>query len=330
MNLTTKYLGLNLKNPIVPSAGPISTEIGSVRALEDAGAAAVVLYSLFEEQIENEQIELHHFTTQHNDSFAEASSYFPEQVEYKLGPVEYLEHIRKIKEAVEIPVIASLNGKSLGGWVDYAKKIEEAGADALELNIYLLATALNKTGAEVEQTYIDIVKAVKKEVKIPVSVKLSPYFSSVANMVYQLDQIGVDGLVLFNRFYQPDIDLETLEVVPNVLLSTPMAMRLPLRWIGLLYGRIKADMAATSGIYSEKDVIKMVMAGAKATQMLSSILKFGPSHIQDVLTKMKFWMEANEYESLEQMRGSMSYMNIADPSQFERANYMKVISSVKI
>lgn len=329
MDLSTTYLGLKLKNPIVPSAGPVSSEISNIKALEDAGASAVVLYSLFEEQIEMESLEHAYFTTAHNDSFAEATSYFPTDIDYKLGPEEYLEHIRKAKEAVDIPVIASLNGKSTGGWIKYAKYMQEAGADALELNIYLLATDFNRTGQEIEKTYIDVVKEVKKSVKIPVAVKLSPFFSSVAWMAHELDKAGADGLVLFNRFYQPDIDLENLEVVPNVLLSTPMAMRLPLRWVGILYGRLQADLAATSGIYSEKDVLKMIMAGAKVTQMLSSILKFGPGHITDVLAKMRFWMEANEYESVEQMRGSMSYLNVSDPSQFERANYMKVLSSVK-
>lgn len=329
MDLTTKYLGLELKNPVVPSAGPLSSDIGNIKAMEDAGAAAVVLYSIFEEQIEHESLELAHYTTAHNESFAEALNYFPEPSEFKTGPVEYLEHIKKAKEAVDIPIIASLNGHSIGGWTDYAKKMEEAGADALELNIYMIATDLTKTAADIEKEYIDIVKAVKGSVKIPVSVKLGSSFSSLANFAKQLDDAGADGLVLFNRFYQPDIDLENLEVVPNVLLSTPMAMRLPLRWVGLLYKRINADLAATSGIYSEKDVLKMVMAGAKATQMLSSLLKFGIGHITDVVTKMKYWMETNEYESLDQMRGSMSYMNVDDPSQFERANYMKVLHSIK-
>lgn len=329
MDLTTKYLGLELKNPILPSAGPLSSEVSNIKAMEDAGAAGVILYSLFEEQIEHESLELHHHTTAHNESFAEALNYFPEAADYKMGPEEYLEHIRKAKEAVEMPVIASLNGKSLGGWTDYAKKMQDAGADALELNIYLLASDINETGANVEQTYIDIVKAVKGAVTIPVSVKMGSSFSSIGNMAKKLEEAGADGLVMFNRFYQPDIDLENLEVVPNVLLSTPMAMRLPLRWIGLLYKRLNLDFSATSGIYSEKDVLKMVMAGAKTTQMLSCLLKFGIGHITDVLTKMKYWMEINEYESLDQMRGSMSYMNIEDPSRFERANYMKVLSSIK-
>lgn len=329
MDLRTNYLGLQLKNPIVPSAGPLSEDIGNIKAMEDAGAAAVVLYSLFEEQIELESLELHHHTTSHTESFAEATSYFPEPFSFKLGPEEYLEHIRKAKQAVDIPIIASLNGKSLGGWVDYAKKMELAGADALELNIYQLATDLNKTGAEIEQIYIEVLRAIKTVVEIPVAVKLSPYFSSMGNMAAQLDKNGADGLVLFNRFYQPDIDLDNLEVVPNVLLSTPMAMRLPLRWIAILYGRIDADLAGTSGITDENDVLKMIMAGAKVTQMLSALLKFGVGHIADVLSKMVYWMEVNEYESLDQMRGSMSYLNVPDPSQFERANYMKVLNSIR-
>ncbi|MBE2278891.1 MAG: dihydroorotate dehydrogenase-like protein [Ignavibacteriaceae bacterium] len=330
MDLSTNYLGLQLKNPIVPSAGPVSQEVASVKRLEDAGAAAVVLYSLFEEQIEAEALELLHYTTHYNESYAEATNYFPQDIEYKAGPEEYLNLIRKCKEQCEIPIIASLNGSSTGGWIKYAKKIEEAGADALELNIYLLPTDFNRSGQQIEQVYIDVVKEVKRAVNMKVAVKLSPFFSSFAWMADQLDRAGADGLVLFNRFYQPDIDLDTLDVVPNVLLSTPMAMRLPLRWVGILYGRLNCDLAATSGIYSEKDVIKMIMAGAKITQMLSSIIKFGPNHISDVLTKMRFWMEANEYASVEMMRGSMSYINVADPSKFERANYMKVISSVKL
>ncbi len=327
MDLSTNYLGLQLKNPIVPSASPLSEDISNIKLMEDAGAAAVVLYSLFEEQIEHESLELNYFTSVHNESYAEATSYFPEPFEFKTGPDEYLEHIKKAKDAVGIPVIASLNGKSLGGWVDYAKKIESAGADALELNIYLLAADTSKNSASVEKDYVDIVKAVTSSISIPVAVKMHPYFSSVANMASQLDKAGAKGLVLFNRFYQPDIDLETLEVTPNVLLSTPMSMRLPLRWIAMMYKKVNADLAATSGIYSEADVIKMLMVGAKVTQMLSCLLKFGIGHISDVLTKLKFWMEVNEYESVEMMRGSMSYMNVADPSVFERANYMKLLHS---
>ena len=329
MNISTNYLGIDLQNPIVPSAGPLSEDIEKIKMMEDAGAAAVVLYSLFEEQIESESLELHHRTIYHMESYAEALNYFPEPFEYRMGPEEYLDHIRKAKEAVDIPVIASLNGKSPGGWTDYAKKIEQAGANALELNIYLLATDPQKTSSEIEKNYVDIVKEVKSNISIPVAVKMHPFFSSVANMASELDKAGADGLVLFNRFYQPDIDLDTLEVVPNVILSSPASMRLPLRWIGILYGKVKADLAATSGIYNEKDVIKMVMAGAKITQMLACLLKFGIGHIADVITKLKYWMEVNEYESLDQMRGSMSYMNVDDPSKFERANYMKVLHSVR-
>jgi dihydroorotate dehydrogenase (fumarate) len=329
MNLTTSYLGLQLKNPIIPSAGPISQDISNIKLMEDSGAAGVVLYSLFEEQIVHEELDLHHYTTANTDSNPEGLSYFPEAFDFKVGVDGYLEHIRKAKEAVSIPVIASLNGSSAGGWIEFSKKIEQAGADALELNIYKLATDLKISGAEVEKEYIEIVKEVKMNVSIPVAVKLHPFFTSVSGMAQQLDAVGADGLVFFNRFYQPDIDLETLEVVPNVLLSTPMAMRLPLRWIAIMYNRINADLAATSGVYNEKDVIKLIMAGAKVTHMMSSLLKFGISHITEVLDKLVYWMEVNEYESIEQMRGSMSYMNVADPSKFERANYMKVLNSLK-
>ena len=280
-------MGLKLKSPIVPSAGPLSQEISDIKEMEDAGAGAVVLYSLFEEQIEHDALELDHHTSIHAESFAEATSYFPQPFEFKLGPEEYLDHIRKAKEAVNIPVIASLNGKSLGGWTEYAKKMEQAGADAIELNIYLLPTDIQKPGSEIEKIYIDIVKSVKGSVKIPIAVKMHPFFSSTASMATQLNKAGADGLVLFNRFYQPDIDLDSLEVVPNVILSTPMAMRLPLRWIAILYGRVNADLAATSGIYTEEDVLKMVMAGAKVTNMLSALLKFGIGHIADVTTRMK-------------------------------------------
>jgi dihydroorotate dehydrogenase (fumarate) len=329
MDITTTYLGIKLKSPIVCSAGPLSEKISNIREMEDAGAGAVVLYSIFEEQIEHEQLELDYHTSVHAESFAEATSYLPTPFEFKLGPDEYLNHIRKAKEAVNIPVIASLNGKSIGGWTDYAKKMEQAGADALELNIYLLPTDINKPSSEIEKTYIEIVKAVKSTVKIPIAVKMHPFFSSTSYMAAQLSKAGADGLVMFNRFYQPDIDLEKLEVVPNVILSTPMAMRLPLRWIAMMYGRINADLAATSGIYNAEDVLKMVMAGAKVTQMLSALLKFGIGHIADVTTNLKTWMEEKEYESLDQMRGSMSYMNVDDPAKFERANYMKVLNSYK-
>jgi len=329
MDITTKYLGMKLKNPIIPSASPLSRDIGNIKEMEDAGAAAVVLYSLFEEQIEQDSLELHHHTTVHADSYAEAMNYFPEISDIKIGPDEYLKHIQKVKEAVDIPVIASLNGKSLGGWTNYAKKIEEAGANGLELNIYFLATDINKSCSDVDKMYVDILKEVKKSVKIPVAVKLSPFFSSVAWMAKQLDDAGADGLILFNRFYQPDIDLENLEVVPNVILSTPFASRLPLRWIAILYGRIKADLAATRGVMSAEDVLKMIMAGASATQMFSTLVKNGIGHIATVLSHITKWMEEHEYESLEQMRGSMSHKSVANPAAFERANYMKILHTYK-
>ena len=329
MDITTTYLGLELKSPIVCSAGPLSEKISNIRELEDAGAGAVVLYSIFEEQIEHDQLALDHHTSIHSESFAEATSYLPSPFEFKLGPEEYLDHIRKAKEAVDIPIIASLNGKSAGGWIEYAKRMEQAGADALELNIYRLATDIKISSTEIEKSYLDILLAVKMNTSIPIAVKMHPFFTSVGWMSGQLDKCGANGLVMFNRFYQPDIDLEKLEVVPNVILSTPMAMRLPLRWIAMMYGKINADLAATSGIYSAEDVIKMVMAGAKVTQMLSALLKFGIGHIADVTTNLKLWMEEKEYESIEQMRGSMSYMNVDDPAKFERANYMKVIQSYK-
>jgi len=329
MDITTSYLSFKLKSPVVPSAGPLSEDVSKLKEMEDAGAGAAVIYSLFEEQLEHDELELDHHTSTPAESYAEATSFFPEPFEYKLGPEEYLEHIRKAKEAVEMPIIASLNGKSLGGWIDYAKKIEQAGADALELNIYQLATDTGKKGEEIEKKYVHIVRRVRSEIEIPIAVKMHPFFSSVANIADELNKAGANGLVLFNRFYQPDINLETLEVEPNVLLSTPMAMRLPLRWIAVLHGRIKADLAATSGIYSGEDAIKMIMAGANVTQVLSCLLKFGIGHITDIISDMEKWMEEKEYESVEQMRGSMSYMNVDDPSKFERANYMKVLHSYR-
>jgi dihydroorotate dehydrogenase (fumarate) len=329
MDLSTKYLGLKLKNPIVPSASPLSKKIGKIKEMEDAGASAVVMYSLFEEQLTHDALELHHYTSTTQNQHAEATSYFPEADEYFLGPEEYLEHIRKIKEAVEIPVIGSLNGSTPGGWTDYAKKIEQAGADALELNVYLLAADINKSSADIEKIYMDILKSVKTSVSIPVAMKISPYFSSLGGFAKQLDENGADGLVLFNRFYQPDIDLEELEVIPNVLFSSPQSMRLPLRWIAILYGKIKADLAATSGIHSAEDVIKMMMVGANITQVFASLHMFGIGHIRSLLNDIEEWMDKHEYESIEQMRGSMSHKSVANPAAFERANYMKALNSIR-
>jgi dihydroorotate dehydrogenase (fumarate) len=329
MNLSTTYLGLKLRTPLVPSASPLSDNLDDIRRMEDCGASAVVLYSLFEEQIRQERHELHHYLTEGTESFAEALTYFPEPSEFRIGPEEYVQHVAKAKEAVKIPVIASLNGTTIGGWTDYAKQIEQAGADALELNIYYIPTELHISSTQVENTYLDILAAVRAVVQIPIAVKLSPYFSSFGNMARRLVEAGANALVLFNRFYQPDIDLETLEVSPNVLLSTPMAMRLPLRWIAILHGRIQADLAATSGIHRATDALKMLMAGADATMLCSVLLRRGIGHIRDIEAEMRAWMEEHEYESVDQLKGSMSQRNSPDPSAFERAQYIRSLSTYK-
>jgi len=329
MDLTTRYLGLSLKNPIVPSASPLSHSLDTMKRLEDAGAAAIVMYSLFEEQISHEAAELAHYLSHGTESYAEAVSYFPDPGEFRTGPEEYLEQVRKAVRSLDIPVIASLNGISTGGWTDYAKKIEEAGADALELNVYYIPTDPAKTSADVEQMYVDVLKAVKSSIHIPVSIKLSPFFSAMANMATRLDAAGADGLVLFNRFYQPDIDLENLEVSPSVILSTPQAMRLPLRWVAILYGKVRASLAATSGIHTAEDVLKILMAGADVTMMASALLKHGPEHVGTVLKDLQRWMESHEYDSVTQMKGSMSHKSVAEPAAFERANYMKVLQSYR-
>jgi len=329
MDLKTKYLGLELKNPVVASASPLSQEVDNVKKLEDAGVSAVVAYSLFEEQISHESGELDHFLSHHAESHAEATSYFPEPEEFVTGPYEYLDHIANLKKAVDIPIIGSLNGVSAGGWVDYAKSIQDAGADALELNIYYVATDPNLTGQEVEDMYIETIEAVKKNLSIPVAVKLGPFFTAFANFAKRVDNAGADGLVLFNRFYQPDFDLEKFEVVPNIELSGNWEMRLPLRWLSILYGNVKADLAATSGINTGVDVIKIMMAGGKAAMMASELLKKGPERVTGVLTEIKEWMEEKEYESIQQMQGSMSQKSVAEPAAFERANYMKALRSYK-
>jgi dihydroorotate dehydrogenase (fumarate) len=330
MDLTTNYLGLNLRTPLVVSASPLSEDIDKIKRMEDAGAAAVVLYSLFEEQLRRDRVELAHHLEHGTESFAEALTYFPEPEEFHLGPEDYLKHISNAKKAVKIPVIASLNGSSAGGWTEYAKAIQEAGADALELNIYYIPTDLNLTGAQVEQTYLDILQAVKSEVKIPVAVKLSPFFSNFANMAKRLDEAGANGLVLFNRFYQPDIDLESLEVRPNILLSTPMAMRVPLRWVALLFSRVRASLAATSGIHRASDVLKMLMAGADVTMLCSVLIRHGIQHITTIERDLSAWLEEHEYVSVQQLRGSLSQKNCSDPSAFERAQYMRALASYPV
>lgn len=328
MDLTTTYLELKLRSPlVVGAAAPLTEDIDNLKRMEDAGAAAVVLHSLFEEQLRQEQFELHHHLEYGTESFAEALTYFPEPEIFHVGPEEYLNHIRKAKEMVDIPIIASLNGSTLGGWTEYARQIEQAGADALELNIYYVPTDMELTGTEIEQNYLDILRAVKSTINLPVAIKLSPYFSSMANMAKQLTEAGADGLVLFNRFYQPDIDIEALEVQPNVLLSTPQAMRLPMRWIAILYGRISADLAATSGIHKATDVLKMLMAGASITMLVSALLRHGIEHIESVEREMRQWMEEYEYESVKQMQGSMSQINCPDETAFERAQYMKAVQT---
>lgn len=330
MDLTTTYMGLQLKNPLVPSASPMSKDLGNIKRMEDAGASAIVMYSLFEEQIVHEQRELDHFLTQGTESFQEAISYFPDTADYALGPDEYLEHIRAAKEATNIPIIGSLNGVSAGGWLEYAKKIEEAGADGLELNVYYIPTSANYKAEEIESIYVDDLRRVKSAIGIPVAMKLSPYFSAMANMAKKLDEAGADALVLFNRFYQPDFDLEKLEVVPAVNLSTSNEGRLPLRWIAILYGHIKAGMAATTGVHTHIDALKMLMAGADVTMMCSALLEKGPQHIATVLSGLEKWMEEKEYVSVAQMKGSMSQRSVAEPAAFERANYMKALNSWKV
>ncbi len=329
MDLSTTYLGLKLRSPLMPSACPLTRELDEIKRAEDAGAGAIVLPSVFEEQLKREDAELNAMLEQGTESYAESLSYFPQVGDFRLGPDDYLEHIVQAKRATKLPVIASLNGASVGGWTDYAKKIQEAGADALELNIYYIPTDLDLTGAQVENTYIDILKSVKKAVQIPVSVKLSPFFSNMANMAKKLDTAGADGLVLFNRFYQPDIDLENLEVEHSILLSTPQARRLPLRWVAILFGRVQASLAATSGIHTAFDTLKMLMAGADVTMLCSVLLRKGMAHIAVIEQELKQWMEEHEYESVAQMKGSMSQQKCPDPSAFERAQYMRLISTWK-
>ncbi|MGB7291623.1 MAG: dihydroorotate dehydrogenase-like protein [Thermodesulfobacteriota bacterium] len=323
MDLSTNYLGMNLRTPLVPSASPLSEEIDNIKRMEDAGASAVVLHSLFEEQLRLERYELHHHLTHSTDSFAEALSFFPEPAEFHVGPEVYLDHVEKAKKTVDIPIIASLNGVSVEGLKDYAKEIENAGADALELNLYYIPTSMDLTSDQVESTYINILKSVKSEINIPIALKLSPFFTNMAYMAKRFSEAGADSLVLFNRFYQPDIELETLEVRPNIILSTPQALRLPLTWIAILYGHVNADLAATSGIHTAQDVLKMLMVGASVTMLCSVLLRHGIEQIKIIEQEIHDWMEEHEYESVKQMQGSMSQINCEDPSAFERSQYMR-------
>jgi dihydroorotate dehydrogenase (fumarate) len=329
VDLSTKYLGLRLRSPLVVSASPLSRDVEGICRLEEAGASAVVLYSLFEEQLRQEEQELDYRLAAGTESFAESITYFPQPSEFQTGPEGYLNHIRKAKAATSIPIIASLNGSTLGGWTKFASEIERAGADAIECNVYYIPTDPKLTAENIEQTYLDILRAVKAAVTIPVAVKLSPFFSNMANMAHRLDDAGADAMVLFNRFYQPDIDLEDLEVRPNVLLSTQQALRLPLTWIGILYGRLKAGLAATGGVHTAEDALKLIMVGANVTMMCSALMRHGINHIRHVEREMRDWMEEHEYESVAQMQGSMSQLRCPDPGAFERAQYMRAVKGMQ-
>jgi dihydroorotate dehydrogenase (fumarate) len=330
VDLTTTYLGLKLKNPIVASAAqPISEKLETAKRLEEAGISALVMYSLFEEQIIHESLELDHYLSTGTDFSREVTSYYPQTGNFTLTPETYIEAVHKTKKALSIPVIGSLNGVSTGGWIKYARKIEEAGADALELNLYYLATDPTLTASELEESYVTLVGDVCKSIKIPVGVKLSPFLTAIPNVAQRLAKAGAKGLVLFNRFYQPDIDLETLEVVPNLVLSNSNDMRLPLRWIAILYGRIQADLALTSGVHTAEDVLKAMMAGANVAMMTSELLQNGFGRVPAILADIEKWMVDREYNSIQQMRGSLSQKSVKEPAAFERANYMKILNSYK-
>lgn len=329
VDLTTKYLGQRLRSPLVVSASPLSRDVESICHMEEAGASAVVLYSLFEEQLRQEELDLDYHLANGTDSFPESLTYFPKPSEFYSGPEEYLDHIRKAKAATRIPIIASLNGSTLGGWTKFAAEIERAGADAIECNIYSIPTDADKTAQDIENTYLEILRAVKSTVTIPVAMKLAPFFSNLANVAHRLDEAGADALVLFNRFYQPDIDLEALEIRPNVLLSTPQALRLPLTWIGILYGRIKADLAATSGVHDAEDVIKLLMVGAHVTMLSSALMRHGINHLRHVERELRDWLEEHEYQSVAQMQGSLSQLKCPNPEAFERAQYMRAVKGMQ-
>jgi dihydroorotate dehydrogenase (fumarate) len=327
VDLTTNYLGLPLRNPLVASASPLSKKVDTSIRMEQAGISAIVMYSLFEEQIIRESLKLHADLTRGTDSFSEALTYLPDYGMYTIGPEKYLEALEKTKRAVSIPVIGSLNGTTPGGWTEYARKIEQAGADALELNMYDLATDPNISAAELEDRYISLVGEIRQSVRLPLAIKLSPFFTSLPNFARRLVEAGANGLVLFNRFYQPDFDLEELEVTPNLLLSNSSELRLPLRWIAILYGQVHTDFALTSGVHTAEDVIKSIMAGASVVMTASALLHEGLQHAPVILDGIQSWMVEHEYESIQQMKGSMSQRAVADPSAFERANYISVLSS---
>lgn len=329
-DLSTTYLGLNLKNPLVASASPLSKKLDRARRLEEAGISAIVMYSLFEEQIIRESLELDHYLSRAANAFPEALSYLPDGGLYGVSPENYLNQVAGLKKALTIPIIGSLNGVSRGGWTSYARRIEEAGADALELNMYYLATDPEVSSSDIENTQVELVAEVKSAITIPLAVKIGPFVASIPNFAKRLVEAGADGLVLFNRFYQPDFDLEELEVVHSLDLSTSADLRLPLRWISILYGKIGADLALTSGVHTSRDVLKAMMAGAKVAMIASEILWDGSvQRVRDILNHTKTWMEEHEYQSIKQMQGSMSQKSVKDPAAFERANYMKVLNSFR-
>jgi dihydroorotate dehydrogenase (fumarate) len=333
IDLTTKYLGLELKNPLVASASPLTEDIRNLPLLEQAGAAAVVMHSLFEEQITIESHELDCHLHQGAESYSESLSYFPEMASYNLGPEGYLEHIRRAKAAVKIPIIGSLNGVSTGtwtNWIDYARKIQDAGADALELNIYFMTTDPSMSGEDVERLYIGLVTSVKESLRIPLAVKIGPWFSSMTNMATKLERAGADALVLFNRFYQPDFDIENSAVVPRLTLSTPQALLLRLHWAAILFPRITSDIAITGGVHSATDALKAMMAGARVAMMTSALLKNGIGHLGVVLKDLVQWMQENEYTSICEMQGRMSQWAVAEPAAFERGNYLRTLSSYRV
>jgi len=329
MRLGSKYLGFDFKSPVVPSASPLTRDIDTVKELEDAGAPAIVMHSLFEEEINHEDDEIEHYLSHGTESFAESLTYVPNHHALIQGPEEYLNQISKIKKTVDIPVIASLNGVSVGGWIEKAKQIQEAGADALELNVYYMPTDTSETGTETKEKTLAILRAVKEQISIPLALKMSHYFSALPSFAKTLAENGADALVLFNRFYQPDIDLETLEVVSRLRLSTSDEISLPLRWIAVLKNKIDADLAASTGVHTAEDVLKLTMAGANVTMTTASLLKYGPNHLKDIQEDLIRWMDEHEYESLAQMRGSMSMENIPNPSTFMRANYIKMLNEYK-
>jgi len=327
MNLSTSYLGLTLPHPLMPGASPMVEDLGTVKRLEDAGAAAIVMHSLFEEQLVAEQMATVGHADKHSDAFPEALSFFPKPKEYRLGPDEYLDQIRRIKDAVNVPVIASLNGVSLGGWMEHARLIEEAGADGIELNVYSVGTDPSRCGGEVEERIVDMVVTLRRFVRIPVAVKLSPFYTSLTHFAAELDRAGASGLVLFNRFYQPDIDVEKLEVARSLRLSTSAELLLRLRWLALLSGRVRPSLAASGGVHTPLDVIKAVMTGAHAVQVVSALLQNGPSHLETLRKGVAEWLEKHEYESLEQAQGSMNLESCPDPAAFERANYAHILQT---